>query len=138
MSIKVKEEKKQVLEEVLNDLCEAVVAMRNGKVLETNYFAVEEVSGDSNPFAQLVSGPSVQPNKDILNVQEAADMMGLRKSYVYKMVHENSIPFYKSAGGKRVYFKRDDLEKWMLGRRVPTQAELDLEALRYVANRPRI
>ena len=33
--------------------------------------------------------------KDILNVEELADYTGFKKSYIYKLVHENLIPFSK-------------------------------------------
>jgi len=36
--------------------------------------------------------------KEVLNLEEAASFLGIAKSTLYKMTHENRIPFYKPAG----------------------------------------
>ncbi len=36
--------------------------------------------------------------KEILNVEELADYTGFKKSYIYKLVHSNSISFSKPNG----------------------------------------
>ena len=66
--------------------------------------------------------------RDPFSVEEAAAYLGLSVSYVYRLTSERRIPFFKSRGGKRVYFKRADLDAWAYGRRVKTADEIDQEA----------
>jgi excisionase family DNA binding protein len=63
-------------------------------------------------------------NKSILTLAEAAEFMGLSMSYCYKLTHWNKIPYYKPSG-KVLYFKKVDLENWMLQNRSKTQDEID-------------
>lgn len=51
--------------------------------------------------------------KSVLNLEEAANYLSLKKSYLYKLTHRFQIPFYKP-NGKNLYFNRHELEKWML------------------------
>jgi excisionase family DNA binding protein len=62
--------------------------------------------------------------KNILTIADAAEFMGLSMSYMYKLTHWNKIPYYKPSG-KVIYFKRSDLEEWMLQNRSTTQGEIE-------------
>lgn len=58
---------------------------------------------------------SILWTKDILNSEEASLFLGVGKVYLYELVRKKRIPYYKSKGGKLIYFKKKDLEEWMLG-----------------------
>jgi excisionase family DNA binding protein len=74
--------------------------------------------------------------KTALNVNDLALLTGLSKSTIYKFVMEKRIPYYKNAGGKLTYFDRQEIEKWLLFKRVPTIEEAEQEAIKYcVANK---
>ena len=66
--------------------------------------------------------------KEALDIEDAALLTGLSKAYLYKLCQSNSIPHYKSKGGKKIYFKKSELNEWMLGIKVKTKAELEQEA----------
>ncbi|HAP94192.1 MAG TPA: DNA-binding protein, partial [Chryseobacterium sp.] len=51
--------------------------------------------------------------KAILSLKEAAEYMGVSESTLYKMTSARTITFYKPNNGK-IYFKRVDLNNWML------------------------
>ena len=51
--------------------------------------------------------------KTILNVEELSDYTGFKKSYIYKLVHTNSIPFSKPSG-KILFFERKKIDEWLL------------------------
>jgi len=51
-----------------------------------------------------------------LSVDEAAEITGLKKNYIYKLVSKKKIPFYKPLGG-RVFFKQDELEAFIFRNR---------------------
>lgn len=69
--------------------------------------------------------------KSVLNLNEAAGFTGLSKSYMYKLTSRGEIPCYKPRG-KKLYFKRTELEDWMLTNRKATTEDIEAEATRYV------
>ena len=52
-----------------------------------------------------------------LNIDQAAEFLGLKKSYVYNLVFFRRLKAYKP-GGKRLFFKVSDLEKFAYGNEV--------------------
>lgn len=62
-------------------------------------------------------------SKDIYNTTEACLFLGVKRSYLYELVHSRRIPHCKSRGGKLIYFRRQDLEAWMTHTPVPIQAD---------------
>ena len=62
--------------------------------------------------------------KEVLTVEEAAKFLGLSKSFVYKMTHEGSLPFYKP-NGKVCYFEKAALLEWMRSTKVASQKEIE-------------
>lgn len=65
--------------------------------------------------------------KDALTTQEAAQYLGMKVSTLYKKTMHNELPFY-SPSGKRLYFKRQELEDWMLQNRQASLEERQAEA----------
>jgi len=55
-------------------------------------------------------------NRKALTVVEAAAFTGLSQNYIYKLIHQKRIPFYKPMGG-RVFFKQDELEGFIFRNR---------------------
>ena len=52
-------------------------------------------------------------NKTILSFKEAISFMDVSKSFLYKLTSEGKINLFKPNNGK-IYFKKEDLENWML------------------------
>lgn len=73
--------------------------------------------------------------KDILSLEEAAQYIGVEKNYMYKLTHERKIPHYKP-NGKMCYFKRAELEEWLMSNPVATKQELEQEAQAYCFKNP--
>ena len=65
--------------------------------------------------------------KEVLTLEEAASSLRIAKSTLYKMTHENRIPFYKPAG-KLIYFEKSVLLEWIRSNRITSEAELQEEA----------
>lgn len=70
-------------------------------------------------------------NKRILNVDEAAVYLNMAKSYLYKLTSNGTIP-YSKPGGKKLFFDRLLLDKYLLGNPSKTNAELETEASTFV------
>lgn len=65
--------------------------------------------------------------KEILTFDEASKLLGLSKSYLYKLTHLRQIPHYKP-NGKKLYFKKSDLDSYRLRNRVLTDSEIQAQA----------
>ena len=74
--------------------------------------------------------------KDAFNMEDAAAYTGMSKDYLYRLVSEKRIPYYKSAGGRLTYFRKSELTDWLLNTRVKTDDELLQEAAAYAINNP--
>jgi len=68
--------------------------------------------------------------KTVLSFDEACKYCGISKSKMYKHTSSNRIPFYKPEG-KLLYFKREELDQWLLRNRQSSMDELQREATKY-------
>lgn len=66
-------------------------------------------------------------NKDMLTIDETAIYTGIAKKQLYKMTSTRQVPYYKPTG-KRVYFKRTELDKWLSQNRISSTDELETKA----------
>jgi excisionase family DNA binding protein len=71
-------------------------------------------------------------SKDVLTTEEAAMYMGISKDYLYKLCQKLQIVFHNSKGGKKIYFKKKDLNEWMLHSKSITQKEIEAKAKRFI------
>jgi excisionase family DNA binding protein len=58
-----------------------------------------------------------------LNVQQAAEFLGLKPSYVYNLVHYGRLTAYKPSG-KILYFRQEDLERFAFHNKKTADFEL--------------
>jgi len=72
-------------------------------------------------------------NKRVLNLDEACEYLGYKKSYVYKLISAGRIP-YSKPNGKKLYFDRIKLENWMLSN--AHDGNIEQLAAEYVAYKP--
>ena len=68
-----------------------------------------------------------------LRFRDACVYLGCSSSYLYKLTHRKSIPYYKP-NGKMIYFKKLDLEQYLLRNRIKSIEEIENEASQYVVN----
>lgn len=87
---------------------------------------VAELQGRVQSLEQLL-----HQGKDVLTLEEAAKFMGIARSSLYKMTHEQTIPFYKP-NGKMIFFEKSDLLAWARKNRVSSEAEISEEAERII------
>lgn len=65
--------------------------------------------------------------KQPLSFEEGCKYCGISSSSMYKHTSNNNIPFYKPEG-KLIYFKREELDEWMLRNRQSTKEEQESKA----------
>ncbi len=69
--------------------------------------------------------------REILRVDDVAELIGSTRNGIYKLVFNRRIPHYKPTGG-RLYFKRSEIEAWLLSNRVAPMDELEQQAAAYM------
>ena len=69
----------------------------------------------------------LKAQKTVLSLDDVAEYTGLSKSHLYKLTHRHDIPFSKP-NGKTLYFKKTEIEQWLLRNRVKTNDEIESEA----------
>ena len=62
--------------------------------------------------------------KNVLNFSEVKLYTNLSSSYLYQFTSSGGIPCYKP-NGKHLYFKKEEVEDWLLNNRRATNIELD-------------
>ena len=68
--------------------------------------------------------------KNVLTVEDAAILLGLSPSTIYRWTMSKIIPHYKP-NGKLVFFNKKELEEWMMRNRVASEEEIMDEAANY-------
>lgn len=71
--------------------------------------------------------------KTFMNIDEAAEYLGVAKTSLYNKCYRKQIPYYKPCGGK-VYFLRTELDAWILAGKVATRADLKKQANNFTTN----
>lgn len=75
--------------------------------------------------------------KEVLNFNDACLYLELSQSHLYKLTSNGAIPFYKP-NGKKIYFRRTELDAWLLRNRTDSQEEIDRRAADYLISKGRI
>jgi|GEM_PF-239787 len=70
--------------------------------------------------------------KDYLDTAEACRYLGVSKSTLYKKNYVKAIPFTKA--GKKVYYKKSDLEDYITQNRFASEQQLEQLANSYLRN----
>lgn len=72
--------------------------------------------------------------KKALNVTEVAMLLGVSESRVRHMANDGTLPYSKPNG--KLYFDKDDIERYLLAGRQPSKAEIkSLATTRLAVNR---
>ncbi|SNR43432.1 transcriptional regulator, AlpA family [Lutibacter agarilyticus] len=71
--------------------------------------------------------------KEVMNLKQLCGYLELSKSHIYKLTSTREIPHYKS-GGKKLYFNKYEIDKWVLKNKVDTNDEINTMAANYIMN----
>lgn len=101
------------------------------ELAEIKKILADFVSGTaSNDTSNVNLPPS---GKEYLTVEEAAALIGSKRSYIYKLTHEKRISFTKP-GGNRVLIKRSDLLDWIEANRIKSQKDVQNDVEEFMKN----
>jgi excisionase family DNA binding protein len=65
--------------------------------------------------------------KQFISVIEASAYTGFSIKYLYQLVHQRAIPFYKP--GRKLFFKVSELDSWISKSRIKTFEEIEQDAI---------
>lgn len=101
-----------------------------------NSIKMDEIIERLDNLQRLIESQGIY-TKEVLNFNEACQYLELSQSHLYKLTSAGSIPHYKP-NGKKLYFKRSELESWLLRNRNSTQEEIDQRAADYLIKKGRV
>lgn len=82
----------------------------------------EEISKKLDEIKKLILKQNIE-RKEILDSVGASELLGIAPTSIYKMTSNCELPYYKP-NGKKIYFKRTELEEWMLQNRCMSMEEI--------------
>lgn len=92
-----------------------------------------EVKALRNVVEQLVveikSSKEKEPTEDMIGIDEACKILGLKKPTVYHKVQKREIKSYKPNGSKMLMFKRSELLEWQESKGIYKEPTPDVEAI---------
>ena len=71
-------------------------------------------------------------SEQILTFPQALDYLGASKSFLYKLTSKRKIKHFKP-NGKKIYFRKSDLDDWLLQNPCKSQMDLEEESLNYIS-----
>lgn len=74
----------------------------------------------------------ITSSKEVLSIEECSMFTNLSVNHLYRLTSQRAIPFYKPMGGK-IYFKKSEVENWLLQGRQATNSEINSKATTYCA-----
>ncbi|KAF0197138.1 MAG: hypothetical protein FD166_2097 [Bacteroidetes bacterium] len=103
------------LETLLREMLTPIINEAVDKAIERHYSVTSAPQSDQN---------------ELLDIKKTAEILFLSVPTIYGLVSKRSIPYYKR--GKRLYFRKDDLLKWIAGSRRMTTYEISQQADKYI------
>jgi excisionase family DNA binding protein len=91
--------------------------------------AIERLLIEIKTSSSIENAPTWNGN-ELMNVQQVAEYLSLSVQTIYGFVHKMEIPNYKR--GKRLYFKRTEIDNWIGQSRRKTMSEIEQEASTYL------
>jgi excisionase family DNA binding protein len=75
--------------------------------------------------------------EEVIPLNEAAEFLKVSKSCLYKKTSQKQVPYYKPPGCKQIYFRKSELEEWLLSNKIKTVAELETNTDNYLSKTPK-
>lgn len=69
-------------------------------------------------------------NKQIFTVDDVVNYTGFSKSYVYKLVHNNILP-YSKPNNRTLFFTKTEIDEWLLQNKSKSISQIEREAINY-------
>ena len=74
--------------------------------------------------------------KEVMNLAEAHAYLNISASHMYKLTSQKLIPHF-CPQGKKLYFRREELDQWLLRNRQDSNDEIENKAANYLLTHKR-
>jgi excisionase family DNA binding protein len=88
-----------------------------------------------NDRLERIESAVTQQTDEVLTSKQAAAYLDISIHHLWRLTSQGRIPHYKP-GGKRLYFRRSELDEWIFSRKVHTVDELVSDDVLYPRRRP--
>ena len=92
---------------------------------------MDSIQEKLNEIKELLLKQNLE-QKEIFTIAEASEYLQLSKSCIYKLTSSKSIPHY-SPGGKKIYFKKEELLNWVFESRVVSTVDIENDIESYLS-----
>lgn len=92
---------------------------------------MEFILNEIKEIKKLLLAQNIQ-QKEFLTVNDAIIYLQLSKSCIHKMTSNKEIPFCKP-NGKKIYFKKVDLDNWVFSGKISSNDELQSNTEDYLS-----
>ncbi|WP_395044747.1 helix-turn-helix domain-containing protein [Flavobacterium sp.] len=96
---------------------------------------LERLDRIEKAIAALNATNPIQINNTPMDIKDLSEYIKLSVSGIYKLTSTSEIPHYKR--GKRLYFKKVDIDEWIFSNRIKTGVDIEKEAMEYIRKNPR-
>ena len=103
---------------------------------EFGFKKMRHTSGTGLTERKRQPGPSGGNTDQMLTATQAADYLGIKISYLYKLSSKGSLPKY-NPGGKIIFFAKTDLEAYKTRNRTPSVTEIVAQGRKSISARAR-
>ena len=105
------------------------------EIIITRLKHIEDMLSKLNIAKDSTQLSPAKSTSDFLTVSQSALYLSVSRATIYRYTAERIIPHFKS--GKRLYFKRSDLEAWVTAHRVSSNEEISEEVENYLIRKKR-
>jgi excisionase family DNA binding protein len=106
--------------------------MKTSIMFDPNELKKGEKTGETSVYRRIyMSGKNQTPHECLI---QAVEYLNLAKATLYKFTACREIRHFKK--GKKLYFKKSELDEWILESRIKTRKEIETEATNYLLKRP--
>lgn len=78
---------------------------------------------------EIKSSKEKEPVEDMIGIEEACKILGLKKPTVYHKAQKREIKSYKPEGTKMLMFKRSELYEWQESKGISKEPAPDVESI---------
>lgn len=96
---------------------------------------LERLDRIEKAIEQLSANSSLAHTNDPMEIKALSAYIKTSPSAIYKFTSEGLIPHYRN--GKKLYFKREEINEWIFTTNVNTGYDIDKAAKDYIRKHPR-
>ena len=90
---------------------------------------IEKAINNLNP------SDTINVEEKTMDIIELANYIKVAKTSIYGLTNQKKIPHYKL--GKKLYFKKSEIDEWIFSKRIKTRDDIEKEAMEYISKNPR-